>query len=264
MKKVRNEDGAAHFSNLKKFAQSPAHYKVSCETPYESTRAMRIGTAIHELVLGARVGKPLAVFNGDARRGTKWEDFEEENRGREILTRPEWAEAEIVAKAVLSDPLAAPFLRGRKEVALIWNEDEIACATGGVDVIGDGWIADLKSTDSTKPDKWQRRAFELLYHAQMAFYEKGCKANNIDTSKGLFLIGVESKAPFCVTVLRLTPEIIAHGHKCCSVWLEKLQACEDADEWPGYVQNVVDFELPSWMGAADEDAGDDAGEVALA
>lgn len=262
-KKIRHEDGAVHFSLLKKLAQSPAHYKVACETPFNSTREMRIGTATHELVLGARIGKPIVVFDGD-RRGSKWQDFAEENRGREILTRTEWNEAELVAKAILSDPVAAPFLRGRKEVGLIWDDDGMPCATGGIDVIGDGWIADLKSTQCTHPDRFQKLSMNLLYHAQMAFYEKGCKANNIDTSNGLFLIGVESKPPFCVTVLKLTPETIAHGHKCCAVWLEKLQACEDADQWPGYVQNVVDFDLPAWMGGDEEDADDDAGEVALA
>ncbi len=258
---IRHPDGAVHFSNLKHFNQSPAHYRVSCETPFHATRDMRIGTGTHQIVLGPRLDKMVVVFKGDRRSGTKWEAFEEENRGREILTQPEWDEAEEIAAAVLADPIARKYLEGRREQALAWTTDGIACATDGIDLVGANWLADLKVTNCSKPERFSRLATNLFYHAQMAFYDDGAKANGIDTSGGLFLIAVESKAPFCVVVYRLPPETVDQGHKSNSIWLEKLRACEENDFWPGYVQNVVDLDLPPWM-SGDDDEDADVAEVA--
>ena len=93
----------------------------------------------------------------------------------------------------------------------------------------------------------------MMYHAQMAFYDTGAKSNGIDTSKGLYLIGVEDKAPYPVTVLRLTAETLDAGKRACALWLERLRMCQDSDQWPGYTQSVVDFVLPDWMGVGSED-----------
>ncbi len=257
MRRVRNAlDGHVHLSDLKKMALSPAHYKVACETPYEATREMRIGTATHQIILGPRLGRAVVVFDGDRRQGSKWQDFEEEHRGREMLTRPEWAEAELVAKAILANPVVAPYLVGKKEVALQWNDAGMSCATDGVDVVGDGFLADLKITNSAQPAKFERTAASMLYHAQMAFYETGAKANGIDTSKGLFLLACESKAPWACTVFELNEATIAQGRKSIAIWLERLRTCEENDHWPEYTQTPVVLALPQWMGEDDDEPVD--------
>ncbi len=258
---MRHPDGAVHFSNLKHFNQSAAHYKVSCRTPYEPTRDMRIGTCVHEMVLGPRLGKTVVVFDGDRRQGNRWTDFAEENRGREIVTKPEWSEAEEITAHIMADPMALKFLEGRREHALRWDKDGTICATEGIDVVGGRFLADLKITNCSKPERFAKLATNLFYHAQMAFYEDGAKSVGLDVSEGLYLIACESKAPFCVVVYRLPPETVAQGHKSNAIWLEQLRACEENDFWPGYVQNVVDLELPPWMSGDDEDADDDAGDL---
>ncbi len=263
--KIRHADGAVHFSQLKVLNQSPAHYKIACETPFEPTRDMRIGTCAHHLILGPREGKQVVCFDGAKRQGSKWQDYAEENRGREILTKPEWAEAEAIRDAVMLDPMARKYLEGVREKPLRWMSDGVECATDGIDVVGHKFIADLKITNCSKPERFIKVATNLFYHAQMAFYDEGAMHNGIDTSEGQLLIAVESKPPHCVVVYRLPPETMAQGRKSNAIWMEMLQRCEENDFWPGYVQNVVDFDLPPWMSDGGEDADDgDAGEVALA
>lgn len=253
MRKIRNIDGRVHFSDLKKFALSPAHYKHACESTYEATRDMRIGTCAHQMVLGPRQGKSIVMFDGDRRQGSKWIDFAEENRGREIVTGPEWKDALTVAAVISQHPVIAPFLIGRKEVPLQWVDAGIECATDGVDVVGDGWIADLKLTNSAEPRKFERTAASMFYHCQMAFYETGAKANGIDTSKGMFLLACESRPPYACTVFELNEATIAQGRKSNVLWLERLRQCEENDFWPEFAQAPVPLELPAWMGDGDEE-----------
>jgi len=245
---------AVHFSDLKKFALSAAHFRASCEQKIEATRAMRVGTIVHHIVCGPHNARPLVCFDGWERKGNAWKVFEDEHKGKVIVTAAEWADAKPIADAVLSDPVAMKLLANtRREVALKWEDAGIECETDGIDFVGDGYIGDLKTTTCTEPRAFARHAFKLLYHAQIAWLETGAQKNKIDTSKGLFLIGVETDPPHAVTCMRLVPDAIELGRRSYSLWLEKLRTARENDHWPAYAQGVVDFELPAWVGEGDDD-----------
>lgn len=250
---LRNpDDGRVHFSDLKQFARSPMHYRHAVTTTREATRAMRVGTIVDRLLLG---GKAPPVFEGD-RRGKEWKAFEAAHAGQEIVTRAEFDDAEPIAVAALADPLARQYLAGQHQVRLEWEMLGVRCSTRGVDCVGDGWISDLKITSTTEPSRWIWHARRMHWHAQLAWYAAGCAANNIDTSRGLFLVGVEAAPPHPVTVLRLSPRALEEGQRCCHLWLEQLRACEATGMWPGYAQSVcdLDFEEPvQLLGLVDED-----------
>lgn len=247
--------GDVHFSDLKMMDLSPAHYVAACAEKFEPSRTMRVGTVVHHLVLGPNHIRPLVRYDGE-RKGNAWKAFEAEHPGCEIVTAAEWSDAEPIAAAVIADPQAQRIIEGaRREMSLTWESAGIKCATRGIDIVGAGLLADLKKTSCTEPRSWQRHAIKLWYHAQMAWYEEGAKANGLDTSKGLFLIGVEDVAPWAVTCLRLTPPVIAHGRKSITKWMERLRLCRENDHWPTYTQTVVDFELPVWL--AEEGGGDE-------
>lgn len=253
MKKIRRPDGRVSFSHLKHMARSPAHYRCAVEQPREPTRAMRVGTVVHRLVLGERPGHLVKRFEGEARRGKEWLAFVEANPGAELVTAPEWAEAEDIAAAVMSDPVATALLQGTAtEAALEWEDAGTECGTSGVDFIGRGLLGDLKITTNVEPEKWQRHALNMLWHAQVVWYRNGARANGRDVSRGLFLLGVENTPPFVVTALELSEPVIELAEKTIALWLEKLRVCEENDFWPGYVQSPVPMVLPAWMGGDDD------------
>ena len=257
-----DEDGTHHFSQVKKLALSGKQYLHACNTTIEPTRAMLIGTAVHQIVLGARPGaKPLVVYAG-RRAGKEWEAFEAANAGAEIMTSNEWAEASAIAEAVKLDPVARERLSGaRFEVPLTWDEDGIACSTSGVDIItANGALGDLKTTPSTFPEAWKRHAFKMLYPQQVAWYRRAARANRLQTSGGLFILGVETKAPFEVVELELSEQMIDFADRTIDLWLSKLRVYKESDQWPGYAQSSVIFDVPAWALPNDED--DDADEAA--
>lgn len=45
-------------------------------------------------------------------------------------------------------------------------------------------------------------------------------------------------------MLRLTPRALEEGEKLNRSWIERLDGCELADEWPGYTQSILDLDVP--------------------
>ena len=248
-------DGTHHFNQVKKLALSGKQYLHACNNPEPPTRAMLVGTRVHEIVLGPRPGAPRVVRYDGRRAGARWDAFKAANADAEILNEAEWTEAEQIAAAVLADPVARDRLHGaRTEVPLRWEEDGgIVCSTTGVDIITTGAaLGDLKTTNTTYPESWQRLAFRMLYPQQMAWYARGARANGLEV-RGLFLLGVDVHAPYEVVDLELTDAMIAFADRTVALWLEKLRVYRESNQWPGFAQSPVPFDVPAWMGGDDEE-----------
>lgn len=265
--RVLAEDGTLHFSDLKKIALSGRQYLYGVNHPTSPTSAMLLGTAVHVQLLGPRHGaKPLAVYEGATRRGKEWDAFRLRHADAEILTVSEWDRAVEIAEAVRVDPVAQARLSGASyEVPLAWEESGFRCSTSGIDIMSADlkWLADLKTTQSTQPEAWQKHAFRMFYHCQMAWYRRGARANGIDCSHGLYVLGVETKPPYEVVELELTEGMIDLADRTLSLWLEKLRgyvlACPEptnVTDWPGYAQSSVTWDLAPWQ-RDDEDDEDD-------
>ncbi len=240
-------DGTHHYSQIKKLALSGKQYIHAVNTPFEPTPAMLLGTAVHAIVLGERPGAPVVVYPGQTRQGKAWDEFEKAHEGAEIVTATEWSRAETIAAAVMRDPLALRYLDGaRKEVPLAWEDNGIKCSTSGIDIVPDGMIGDLKTTTTVQPEKLGYQARSMHYAEQLCFYRRGCIANGIDVSKGLFLLCVETKAPYEVVPFELTEQRIDVAERTLSLWMEKLRIFTDAGQWPGYTQSPIPLDVEAW------------------
>lgn len=260
------EDGTLHFSDLKKLALSGRQYLHAVNYPSKPTPPMLLGTCTHLHVLGPRPGaKPVLKYPGKTRQGKAWDEFEAANAGAEILTAPEWERAERIAEAVLADPIARARLEGaRLEVPLTWEENGIKCSTSGIDIVRAKAVGDFKTTPTTYPEAWQRHAFKMLYPQQLAWYRRAARANGLDVSEGLFLLGVETKPPYEVVDLELTEGMIDYADRSVSLWLEKLRvmmlSCPQprhVTDWPGYAQAPVAWDVPAWLADEDDDLDDE-------
>jgi hypothetical protein len=231
-------DGFVHWSNLRHIATSAAHYRVAVERRSEPTYAMRFGSLVHALVLG---GVEIAVWQGTrALKGYK--PFEEENKGKLIVTQDELDRASLCANAVLNDRVASKYLDGTRERTLEWQYQDRACSSR-LDVIGkEGDLSDLKVCSTTDPDRLTYACKKMGYHAQLAFYRMAAIALGYRV-RATRILAVESAPPFNVTVLTLTESTIAIGEKLNHLWMERLLACESANQWPGYVQCEVAWDM---------------------
>lgn len=264
------------FSWLKNFARSPAHAKAALDDPRKPTAAMDLGAIAHRLVLGPRQGDgELAVWNGGRRYGKTWDAFREEHAADVIVTSGDFHRAKKIAEAVRRDETAAGLLEGAVfELQLAWNEDGLRFETHGIDIVkvfgkpteacrGPAHLAELKTTTNTEPNKWMRQAMTMLYPQQLELYRGALVQKGYDVQR-VSIIGVEVTPPYAVTVLDLTPALLAWARKSIAKWLERLKVCVADQHFPSYSQCPVSFELPIWLqdGPSEEEQNEEEPDAA--
>lgn len=216
-------------------------------------------------------GEPFVVFN-EPRRGKLWEAAKEaagdtlivsdadlacarEPRARQlqaeaegrrpltIVTQEEYDDARRCADAVLRHPIAAPLLQdAQTEVPLRWEYLGRACA-GTLDVLGSGRLCEVKTTAIASPGFITHQSLKYHYLAQMAWYREGARLNG-HRVQASFIIGVETREPFPVTVMQPTERALEMGERTVRLWMERLLACEAANVFPEYAQDVVELDVP--------------------
>ena len=248
MRRTRHADGTVHFSDLKHFARSPAHYLEAVNGTFESSPAMRVGTAAHAELLGAQEGKRILTFSG-RRSGDAWREAKEANPDAEFVSIAELDQGRRIADAVRADPVAKDLLEGGilTEVPMRWTDAGIARSTRGVDIVGPGLLAEFKTTTNTHPEHLQRHAVRSLWHAQLADYRRGAEQVLELVAPRVVVIACEVRPPYAVTVLEVAEEVLALGERAINAWSEDFRRCEENNDWPTYQKAPVKWTLPDWL-----------------
>lgn len=232
------------FHQLRKIGRSAAHYKAAVEPKVE---AFGKGTGAHSVLLG---GKRLVVWNRKSeegnqkpRRSKEFNTFAEDNADALILLPGEYEQVQGMAQSVRACPEAMRVLEGVKERSVYWDVLGRPCR-GTPDVLGDSFVTELKSTRTSDPRRFMWEMLKYGYHVQLAWYLDGVMKAGAGTPDAAFIVAVENSAPYVTTVFRLTERALDMGRRTYRLWLERLQACEESDCWPGYVQCVVPLDVP--------------------
>lgn len=234
------KDGKMHFSNLKNFDKSPAHYAVSCESGFKDSREKRIGRAVHAYWLER---KNIVSFDG-VRRGKAWDEFcaeTLENHGvkaEDILNQDEYDTASEMIKALNKNKAAFDLISKCHtiEEPLDWVRNGVECS-GTPDAYGDDILIELKTCKCAKPRKFLYDAHNFSYHAQMAWYDIALGTQYIPGAtkwRVHYIIAVENVAPYSVVVYALDNLRIDQGHTLCEEWLERYKECQSTGFFPSY------------------------------
>lgn len=257
-KVVNPRDVPCRFSTLKAFALSPLHYWHACQDQFEETLSMRLGSGAHAILFD----QPIAVWDKPAKKGAgkaprsgeAWDEFKSEHTGKTILNANERRQAQVIADAIRRHELASRVLfeSSVREQRIDWEWDGRAFRSTP-DVLGTYHMVDLKCLRSAEPERvmWQSRS--MHYHAQAALYRRAVLEKFNRTLRECYLVVVENKEPHPVTVLRFSERALDMGNRSCVAWNEQRRQYEEANEWPGYVQSIVELDLPG------EDDIDDLG-----
>jgi hypothetical protein len=226
-----------HLTRLKLMGQSPAHYQAAVEP---EGGAIDRGGALHAILLG---GRRYLAYPGKVRRGKEYERFCADNADAVVLAQKDFDRALGMAAAVRACKPAMRVLEGQHELEINWQYLGRDCQSH-LDVLGTGYITELKSAASSDPDRFTWQAIRMGYNAQLAFYREAVIAAGLGVPKEAYVVAVESSAPFVVTVMRLTARALDQGARSCRLWMERLLACEAANDWPGYAMDIVPLDVP--------------------
>lgn len=246
-----SRDGSLHFSTLKYIKQSPLHYANAVARTDFDTPSMRIGRAVHGLVL--QEIEPV-VFDGD-RRGKAWTEFKEGRDVADVLNAAEWDKVQRMRDAVFADPFAKAVLDTCtvREESLEWVRSGHPCK-GRLDARSPSRsaICDLKTAKTVQPWQFMRDGVRQAYHAQLPWYDNA-QGKSIGNWSDQFVVAVESVAPFPVQVFQLSPLLILQGWDETCLWMEKFDECIQRGNFQaGYKAGIVEWDAELVFGE-DED-----------
>ena len=193
------------YSALINFAKSPNHLLKYWSKKFEPTSAMMLGSLIHKIILEPdNFDHDYAVFEG-TRRGKVWESFKAEHEGKELVTIKEYDIANYVVEQTKSNKIFMDLLMRTSETEkeIRWNCKGVDFK-GFVDMIGDDFIADIKTTVDAG-DKFQRDLIYNDYKIQAAMYLE-CYPD-----KDFYIIAIEKSGAFNVQVYKFSKETLSVG-----------------------------------------------------
>jgi len=252
------------WSQLRRMADSPAHYQAALTRTWADTPALALGRLTHTLTLQPELfDSEYAVWRGGRRAGKEYEAWEAQNAGKSHVREQDLDAAQAIATAVRSCPLVQPYLEGaRYEVGTAWRDEPTGLVCRALlDWCPPGALLDLKTTRSTDPGAFARSAAQYGYHGQMAHYAEGYRAMTGAYPERVLLVAVESAPPYDVVVYDMAGSL-EPGRTWRRTLLDRLADCIASGQYPGRASEILPLDLPAWAGGQDDyDHLDDDGEM---
>ena len=232
-------DYPVRFSILKAYGRSPAHGLHARMEEMKQTRSMQIGTAVDALIFGHR---KVCGYPGAVRRGKEFDAFVADHPDTEILTMTDYDKAFFIADAVLNCEAAKPWLAGAKQETLLFEYNGLDCRATP-DVRGDGFLTELKTSQTSDPVRFLWHALRMQYHVQLWMQQIACEMHGYKVPRHM-IVCCENTAPYPVTVFEIQDRAKDVAARTLALWAERLKTCEQSRQWPGYSQAIVPLDVP--------------------
>lgn len=248
----------------------------------QDSDALSFGRLVHTVILEPQKLDQYAVLNADAigvkvdgskadnPRNTKaWKDavFNAARDGLTVIDGATLAHAEAMAEAVREHPEAGRLLAQATdhEVSAYAEHPTGARVRARFDLVGPGFIADIKTCRDGDPEWFGRVMHSLMYHVSAANYLDIARANGLDVHAFLLICVEKDITPggdYRVSVLEIHEDAIDKGRElmaeACSRWLANGKRIDLPDYGDG--RHTVD--LPHWAYDLDLDNDIQLGGVA--
>ncbi len=259
--------GSLSFSGAKLLLppSCPAKFRERRDNPPKPKREFDFGHLAHRILL--RKGADIAVLNpavhglkrdgtvADSPRATAtWKDAEAKARARGATpVHIDDARAAVrMVREVRAHPEAGPlFERGHAEVALYHTDPltgvRLRARTDWMTTRDDRLtIVDYKTAANANRDIWMRKAYDLGYHIQFAWYVTLVKRIKWSDNPAFLFVVQEKTPPYPVSVIEMDADAYRLGCKRMNEAIEIYRQCTATDTWPGYGDGIQTGSLPPW------------------
>lgn len=237
---------------LHKMADSPATLKDWLDFGGdETTESKELGSAVHCAVLeGPTFNKRYTMVPKDMSKRTNaykaWK-AEQEKVGLAVLDEADmrWCMA-ITSRVAFSQRMAQMLAEAKTEVSLVAEINGIVCKAR-VDLWLPGELGDLKTTIKSR-EEFTDEIFRRRWHAQAWWYMTMAHAVGNPVEKFTF-VAAHKRRPFLVSYheMGLDSPAARLGMRYCLEHLAKIEACSKARQWPGYPDEALPVEPPTWQ-----------------
>jgi exodeoxyribonuclease VIII len=233
------------------YAKTPAHTRLIAEK--ESTAAMDVGSALDVAVLDP-ANFELRVMRGPAdRRGNKWTDAvaEAANTKRIVLPEQDYANVELMREIALAHPTIGPIVSRQDGVrgASAYVKDKhgtLLKARPDLWVPKVGLMVDLKTSRDASLRGFSRSIADYGYHVQEQWYRSVWTAAGGGEVQAFLFFVVETTDPFQIAVYEIAERAREKADDIIRQTMQVYRACVETGFWPGYPDEVVEIDLPSW------------------
>ena len=236
-------------SGLDLIHKSPAHYKGA---KHVETPAMKLGTAVHALVLEpAKFAATYCLIDGDRRtKAVKDEVKATENAGKIVCTREELDQYAAMAEQVTRSKIGAALLKESIREHSVFAEIDgvhVKCRPDGFNERL-GMLFDLKTTKDASPQGFAQSVGRYRYYVQDAFYRHVLSAvTGADADDYSFVfIAVESTPPYAVAFYQLDEMATLQGWVEARDDMRRYKDAQTSGKWCGYSPKIESLSLPRW------------------
>jgi hypothetical protein len=229
----------------------PAKFKERMDNPPEPKPIYTFGHAAHRLILG-KGAEIVEVDAPDWRSKAAREIRDTACNGIAPMLTHELDQAKAMVSAVRRHPIAGPlFEQGDAEMSM-YTTDPITGITlrGRTDwmtvVNGRLTIVDFKTSDTSEPDRFGRKAASYFYHGQHAWYVDLVKSLRLHDNPDFIDVVVEKCRPHIVTVTRFDDEAVREGRRLNRIAIDLYARCTETNTWPDYTDEIATLSLPMW------------------
>ena len=211
-------------SIIKRLVVNDETYEVANGIKTEPTPAMELGTLVHCLILEPeKFSETYAVMPKCDLRTKEGKllkaEFELKANGKKVVSETDFETAMKCAESFKKNTVSNLLKRGKPEQKFFSEFD-------GVEVRGmldwydeeSGMIVDLKTTQNFA-DMFVKECGDRLYNIQASFYVDLLTSLGKNVSDFVF-VGVQTKAPYKITVVRLNPIDIEDGREAYKVGID--------------------------------------------
>jgi len=183
----------------------------------ENTSAFELGKLLHMAILEEEKfdNQDVVCYSG-VKRGKKWEEFKEENKGASILSEKDCKSLKGMVRAIsINEEICDLLSPAKKEVVNFWiDDDSFVKCKGKADAVLPDCIVDIKTTTSIEFEKFRSSCYRYGYNRQAAFYSDGF-------GKDYFkFVCVEKEYPYRTAIYDCSEEFIESGRRDYKALLE--------------------------------------------
>lgn len=241
-------------SGARRLLECPSKYAYEREHRPTPTEAFDLGHAAHREVLG--VGAELVVVDAPDWRTNKAKEAKAKAHaaGKTPILAEQHAQVLAMVAALRAHPFAGKlFTTGTAEQALFWHDEPTGVMLRALldwrTVLGSGRpvVVDYKTTPDASERALRRSTAKYGYYAQAAFYLDGVTALGLADDPAFVLVHQETSPPYEVVVSCPTTEYIRVGRAANRRAIDLYAEYMAAGHWPGYADDVLEIEPPSYL-----------------
>jgi hypothetical protein len=258
---------ALNSSKLKHMRKTPAHFKAAMDAPPKEVtatqqRAFNRGKVFDRIILdgGLDAVKGTVAFDpGWSKNSNKYKEWASNQSGKMIMPKEDFDMVlDMVDCAYSKRQFSTLFAAGTPHMVLVWQcrHTGLWCK-GELDWVTDeGVLVDLKSTADAGFWFFNRNARRLGYPNQLAHYLDGLTATTGIFHSEALLAAVEVDPPHESHVFVPSEEQLYTAEDQNRERKEKLLACLESEEWPGYLDLRMSLDSGQYIDEVIDDEGE--------